>query len=93
MTPFKALFGRPPPIIPAYTQGSTSIQALDEALVERDALLRTLKKNLRQAQHRMTQKANAHRHDLQLEVRDMVLVRLQPYRQTTAAHRPYQKLA
>ncbi|RVW71121.1 Transposon Tf2-12 polyprotein [Vitis vinifera] len=93
MTPFQALFGRPPPIIPAYTQGSTSIQALDEALVERDALLRTLKKNLRQAQHRMTQKANAHRRDLQLEVGDMVLVRLQPYRQPTAAYRPYQKLA
>ena len=61
--------------------------------MERNALLRTLKENLRRAQHWMTQKANAHRRDLQLEVGDMVLVRLQPYRQTTAAHRPYQKLA
>ncbi|RVX04915.1 Retrovirus-related Pol polyprotein from transposon 297 [Vitis vinifera] len=72
--------------------GSTSIQALDEALVERNALLRTLKENLRRAQHWMTQKANAHRRDLQLEVGDMVLVRLQPYRQTTAAHRPLPKI-
>ena len=76
---FQALFGRPPPSIPPYSKGSTSIQALDEALSERDALLRSLKENLRQAQHRMIKKANAHRHEAQFAVGDQVLVKPQPY--------------
>ncbi|KAH9687361.1 hypothetical protein KPL70_014745 [Citrus sinensis] len=93
MTPFQALYGRIRPTILAYSKGSTSIQALDDALTERDALLRSLKENLRQAQHRMTQKANAHRRELQLNIGDRVLVRLQPYRQTSLAQRASQKLA
>ena len=36
-------------------------QALEDLLLERDELLRTLKTNLLQAQLRMEQKANAHR--------------------------------
>ena len=64
MSPFQALFGRPPPSIPFYSKGSTSIQALDEALSDRDVLLCSLKDNLRQAQHRMIQKVNAHRHEV-----------------------------
>ena len=85
MTPFQALYGRIPPTILTYSKGSTSIQALNDALTERDALLR-------QAQHRMTQKANAHRRELQLNIGDRVFVRLQPYRQTSLAQRASQKL-
>ena len=48
---------------------------------------------MRQAQHRMTQKANAHRRELQLNIGDRVLVRLQPYRQISLAQRASQKLA
>ena len=44
MKPFQALYGRIPPTIPAYSKGSTSIQALDDALMERDAILRSLRK-------------------------------------------------
>ncbi|KAH9791984.1 hypothetical protein KPL71_003946 [Citrus sinensis] len=93
MSPFQALFGRPPPSIPPYLKGSTSIQALDKALSEQDALLHSLKENLRRAQHRMIQKANAHRRETQFAVGDQVLVKLQPYRQTTVATRSCQKLA
>ncbi|KAH9703698.1 hypothetical protein KPL70_011188 [Citrus sinensis] len=93
MTPFQALYGHNPPTILAYSKGSTSIQALNDALTERDALLRFLKENLCQAQHRMTQKANAHRRELQLNKGDHVLVRLQPYRKTSLAQRASLKLA
>ena len=85
MSPYQALYGRPPPFFPAYSAGSTTIQALDEMLKERDEVMRTLKENLRLAQHRMEQKANAHR-------RELVLVRLQPYRQITVAQRSTPKL-
>ena len=93
MSHFQALFERPPSSISPYSKGSTSIQALDKALSERDALLRSLKENLRQAQHRMIQKANAHSRKAQFAVGDQVLVKLQPYRQKTVASRSCQKLA
>ncbi|KAH9765933.1 Integrase catalytic domain-containing protein [Citrus sinensis] len=93
MSPFQALFGRPPLSIPPYLKGSTSIQAIDEALSERDALLHSLKENFRRAQHCIIQKANAHRCEAQFAVGDQVLVKLQPYHQTTVATRSCQKLA
>ena len=75
MSHFKVLYGCEPPIIPSYTESSTSIQALDELLLEHDALLTYLKTNLRGAQHKMQQKANAHRREVELRVRDQVLVK------------------
>jgi len=93
MSPFEALYGRKPPTIPAYARGSTSIQVLDEALTSRDELLRTLKENLTAAQHRMRQKANAHRRDVALAVGDLVLVRLHPYRQTSVRQHKQHKLS
>ena len=93
MSPFKALYGREPPVIPSYTKSSTSIQALDELLLERNALLTSLKSNLQVAQHRMQQKANAHRRELELRVGDQVLVKLQPYRQISVANRLSNKIA
>lgn len=41
----------------------------------------------------MVQKANAHRRELQLEVGDRVLMKLQPFRQTSVVNRPFRKLA
>ncbi|KAL9414329.1 hypothetical protein AB3S75_042744 [Citrus x aurantiifolia] len=87
MSPYQALFGRLPPTIPHYAKGSTSIQALKDILLERSTLLQSLKAILRQAQHRMAQKANAHRREAHFEVGDKVLVKLQPYQQTTIASR------
>ncbi|KAL9409158.1 hypothetical protein AB3S75_047526 [Citrus x aurantiifolia] len=93
MSPYQALFGRLPPTIPPYAKGSTSIQVLEDILLECSTLLQSLKANLRQAQHRMAQKANAHRREAHFKVEDKVLVKLQPYRQTTIAFRACQKLA
>ena len=93
MSPYQALYGRLPPTIPPYSQGSTSIQALEELLLERDTLLRSLKESLRQAQHRMTQKANAHRRDIQFVIGDKVLVKLRPYQWSTIASNLCPKLA
>ena len=46
MSPFQALYGRTPLAIPCYTRTSSSIQAVDDILTQRDQLLRTLKRNL-----------------------------------------------
>ena len=93
MSLFQALYGRNPPTIPPYSRSSTSIQALDKVLQDRDVLLRRLKENLLSAQHRMQQKVNLRRRALQFNVGDSVLVRLQPYRQISLAHHTSQKLA
>ncbi|KAH9657564.1 hypothetical protein KPL70_023135 [Citrus sinensis] len=93
MSPYHALFGRLPPTIPHYAKGSTSIQALEDILLELSTLFHSLKDNLNQAQHRMAQKANAHHCEAHFEVGDKVLVKLHPYRQNTLASRGCQKLA
>ena len=93
MTPFQAVYGRPPPTIPAYIRGSTTIQAVEEELLSRDAILNRLKDSLAQARHRMVQQANKHRRDRQFKIGDWVLVKLQPFRQTTVAHRLNSKLS
>ncbi|KAE8655617.1 hypothetical protein F3Y22_tig00117021pilonHSYRG00031 [Hibiscus syriacus] len=50
MTPFRALYGRDPPTILNYLEGSSCNAQVDHDLQERDALLRVLKSNLVQVQ-------------------------------------------
>ena len=39
MTPFEAQFGRPPPQIPKYEEGTGTIHEVDICLTNRDAVL------------------------------------------------------
>ncbi|GKD26427.1 ty3-gypsy retrotransposon protein, partial [Tanacetum coccineum] len=88
-----AVYGRfLPPIIP-YPSGSTKVAVVEELLIERDALLRQLKQILAQAKNQMAMQANRKRREVEYKVRDMVLVKLQPYRQITLAKRCSNKLA
>lgn len=93
MSPFEALYGRPPPPIPAYEVGSTLLGELDTQLASRDELLTELKHHLTAANNRMKQLADAKRRDVQFEVGDWVLMRIQPYRQKTLFQRSSQKLS
>ncbi|GKB44630.1 ty3-gypsy retrotransposon protein [Tanacetum coccineum] len=93
MTPFQALYGRVPPSIIPYPPGSSKVAAIDELLVERNVLLRQLKENLFAARNRMEMQANRSRREVEFNVGDKVLVKLQPYRQITLARRLSNKLA
>ena len=46
MSPFEALYGRPPPSIPTYIRGSSPIQAVEDTLITRDKVLQSLKQIL-----------------------------------------------
>ncbi|XP_062119025.1 uncharacterized protein LOC133832733 [Humulus lupulus] len=92
MTPFQAVYGRSPPRIPTYIRSSSSIQAVDDDLLARDALLRRLKVHLQQAQNRMSQQANKKRQDISFAIEDLVLLKLHTYRQSTVAARLNSKL-
>lgn len=93
MSHFQALFGRLPQEIPAYTPQTSRVEAVEELLLERDALLKTLRENLRQAQLRMENQANQKRREVEFEIGERVWLKLQPYRQHTMKKRASQKLA
>ncbi|XP_058776601.1 uncharacterized protein LOC131650918 [Vicia villosa] len=93
MSPFEALYGREPPFFPQYLQGTTSIPDLDINLHQRQELLSTLRSNLERARKRMTEQANKKRVDCTFNVGDLVLLRLQPYRQSSIHRRTSQKLS
>ncbi|VFQ96036.1 unnamed protein product [Cuscuta campestris] len=93
MTPFQAVYGRPPPDLIPYRRGASRVPAVDEVLAERDELLRMLRANLAAAQQRMKTHADAHRRDVAFKVGDLVLLKLQPYRQHSVARRTCQKLS
>ncbi|GJZ42401.1 ty3-gypsy retrotransposon protein [Tanacetum coccineum] len=76
-----------------YPSGASKVAVVEDLLVERDKLLRQLKTNLLAAKERMELKANKRRRDIEFKVGDMVLVKLQPYRQVTLAKRISNKLA
>lgn len=92
MTPFKALYGRDPPALTRYRPQPNDPITVQEQLVERDRTLQQLKSNLERAQVYMKNQADKKRRDLELQVGDWVLVRLQPYRQQSVALRKNKKL-
>ena len=51
MTPFEAVYGRPPPSVHCYERGSTAVAYVEDTLLARDAILRILKDNLVLAQN------------------------------------------
>ncbi|MCI16526.1 hypothetical protein A2U01_0037670, partial [Trifolium medium] len=92
MTPFKALYGREPPYLVKYEAQESDSPALQDELRERDKILQQLKSNLERAQQYMKHQADKHRNDVTFQIGELVLVRLQPYRQQSVALRKNQKL-
>ncbi|WOG96248.1 hypothetical protein DCAR_0415582 [Daucus carota subsp. sativus] len=92
-SPFKIVYGRDPPQLLHFGRGQTPVHSLDEMLLERDAILADLQFHLLQSQQRMKAAADTHRRDEVFEVGDQVFLKLQPYRQSSLARRPFEKLA
>lgn len=80
MSPFEALYGRPPPTISSYTRRSTAVHQVDVALRTRDELLSQLRHNVLLPPNRMKQKADKNRTEREFNEGDMVFLKLQPYR-------------
>jgi len=64
MTPFKALYGRDPPLLLKGTTIPSKIESVNQLQVERDAILKALKSNLCRAQEQNRLQANKHRRDV-----------------------------
>lgn len=82
MTPFHALYGRPPPMIvelflPMDDSDALSVSTATEAIATQ------IKENLLKAQERMKHFAEKNRSERTLDVGDMVYFKIQPYRHTS----------
>jgi hypothetical protein len=93
MTPFEAIYGQNPPSILSYFPGVSKVQAVDQTLTSREAILHTLKENLVMAQNRMKQQADQGRSECQFEEGDQVFLQLQPYNKNSLKDNHCQKLA
>jgi hypothetical protein len=92
MSPFKALYGRDPPALIRYNPQASDPITLQEQLINRDNILQQLKQHLERAQVYMKNQADKKRTDVSLSLGDLVLVKLQPYRQHSVTLRRNQKL-
>ncbi|KAH9657611.1 hypothetical protein KPL70_023155 [Citrus sinensis] len=93
MTPFEAVYGRPPPSYIAYIPGTSTVATVDLSLKDRDAMIRLLKANLVDAQARMKLYADKKKSERKFEVGDMVFLRLQPYKQVSLSIHSNRKLS
>lgn len=93
MTPFQALYGREPPSLLLFENGSTNNADLESWLLERDENLVLLKQQLLKAQQTMKAKADSHRREVEFAVGEKVFLKLRPYRQRSLARRANEKLS
>lgn len=91
-SPFYALYGHQPNLgtLSAEQQSSSSVSETVEHLQTQRELL---KEHLARALNRMKLMADKKRSDKEFMVGDMVLLKLQPYAQSSVVNRPYPKLA
>ncbi|CAM8879362.1 unnamed protein product [Rhodiola kirilowii] len=77
MTPFEAVYGRPPPTVLDYSPSTTKVAAVDSLLTSRTQLLATLKANIQRAKLRMKNQVDQHRTDKQFQIEDLGLPQTQ----------------
>ncbi|XP_026396181.1 uncharacterized protein LOC113290806 [Papaver somniferum] len=93
MCPFQALYGYAPPHLFFPIPSSTYVAAVETYLQEINLMLQPLKEDLSKAQSKMKVFAYKKRSDRHFEVGDLVLLKLQPYGQTSVAVRKNFKLS
>jgi len=91
MSPFKALYGYKPPLLPAVVGPFTEL-SVEEYLQRRREVLQQLKQELASTRNRMKQFADRKRSDRELEVGEQVYLRLQYLHLKSISQRPVNKL-
>ncbi|GJZ68923.1 retrotransposable element Tf2 [Tanacetum coccineum] len=92
-TPYQVLYGQAPPAYVTYTIGDSANESVDRSLVVREAVIQLLKFHLLRVQDRMKVMADRKRTERVFGIDDLVLLKLQPYRQSTLRQHKHHKLA
>ncbi|KAL4574559.1 hypothetical protein LXL04_021392 [Taraxacum kok-saghyz] len=92
-TPFKLVYGRDPPRQLNYTAGSSRVDAVDHALMDRSEFLQEARGRLAEAQNRMKTLYDNHHRQLEFKERELVWLKLQPYRQLSVSRSNFTKLS
>ncbi|KAJ4812719.1 polyprotein [Rhynchospora pubera] len=93
MTPFQALYGYQPPLLPLGDTIKSQDPSVNNWLKDRQQALTIIKDNLVKAQCRMKKYADLHRTERHFEVGDWVYLKAQTYRQSSLAGVPHSKLS
>ncbi|KAI9156272.1 hypothetical protein LWI28_003427 [Acer negundo] len=80
MSPFKVMYGRSPPMLSTYEEGTTRNEEVEKELIARDKVVAKVKKELEKAQGRMKKYYDQGRRDVSFELGDFVYLKLQLYR-------------
>lgn len=75
-TPFQVVYGRPPPAIIPYNEGSAQVAAVDTILRSRDEFLIEIRDRLLQAQQRMKDFYDKHHREVEFDIGQWVLIKL-----------------
>lgn len=93
LTPFEIVYGKPPPTLLQYVQGSSKIEAVESELLDRDSVLEKLKAKLLKAQNTMKSYADKKRLPHPFKVGDLVFIKLRPHRQSSLGAQRTHKLS
>lgn len=92
-SPFKALYGHDPFLgVPLQPSSTTSVLVQD-FIADHQLHAELLKEHLARAQNRMKLAADRQRTEVTFQLGEKVLLKLQPYAQTSLVNRPFPKLA
>jgi hypothetical protein len=92
-SPFKVLYGHEPNLGLLPHMASGTIPSVTETITELQQQASVLREHLANAQNRMKLMADKHRRQQEFQVGERILLKLQPYAQSSLVNRPYPKLA
>ena len=92
-SPFKALYGHEPFCGIPSQDSSTTLTTVKDFIADRQLYTVLLKEHLAKAQTHMKLAADRQRKDVVFQIGDQVLLKLQPYAQSSLVNRPFPKLA
>jgi hypothetical protein len=92
MTPFEVVYGQNTPSFLSYFPSVSKVQAVDQTLTVREAILHTLKENLVMAHNHMKQQEDEGHSEWKFTEGDQVFLQMHPYKKNSLKFDHCQKL-